>query len=253
MGWDYIESTPAHGDLEYQVVAPTPADSSVLGLNRTSYLIRAATSNPSVYYDSAPDSGYSVDNLSVSVPSPFTAVYLPGAMHLHWGANTESDFWYYNLYRGTSASFVPSAANRIASQADTGYVDVGPAGGYYKLSAANLSGIESGYALLGPGQTLGADDALPKVVELAEPMPNPAHGATSLRFGLPSNARVSLTIFDVSGRLVRSLANGAYGAGEHAMSWDLRNESGSTVGGGIYFARLEAGGIARTRRFAVTR
>ena len=51
---------------------------------------------------------------------------------------------------------MPGAGNLVASLADTGYADVGPSGGYYKLSAVDFNGNESAFALVGPGQTLDA-------------------------------------------------------------------------------------------------
>jgi hypothetical protein len=253
-GWDYLVTAPAHGESIYQVDAATVADSSGLGLNRAIYFIRAATANPASFYDSAPDSGYSVDNLALSIPAPFTAAYVSGATHLHWGANTESDFWYYNLYRGSSASFVPSAANRIASQADTGYVDVGPAGSYYKLAAANLSGIESAYALVTPATTVGVESSgLPTTVFLSAPRPNPARGMASFAFGLPTDADVSVRIYQADGKLVRDLAHGSVTAGEHPLDWDLRDGAGVPVEAGLYFVRLRAAGATRTQRIAVVR
>jgi FlgD Ig-like domain len=253
-GWDYLVTTPAHDEGIYQVDAATVTDSSSLGSHLTTYFVRAATSNVGTFYDSAPDSGFSVDNLALSAPSPFTAAYAAGATHLHWGASAESDFWYYNLYRGSSAAFIPSPVNRIASQSDTGFVDLGQSGSYYKLAAANLSGIESGYALVTPSATSAVGGVrLPATVFLAAPSPNPAHDATSFAFGLPHDAEVSLVIYDVDGRSVRSMSRGAVAAGEHRFDWDLRDSAGAPVRGGVYFVRMAAGGITRSARVAVVR
>ncbi len=253
-GWDYLAAAPAHGESAYDLAALTVADSSSLGPHLATFMVRAVTASPSTFYDSAPDSGYSVDNLAAATPSPFVAAYVSGATHLHWGSNSEPDFWYYNLYRGSSAGFVPTGANRIASQSDTGFVDAGPAGSYYKLAAANLSGIESGYALVTPAGTTGVEGAtLPEVVFLAPPRPNPSSGGTVLRFGLPRDAEVSLGIHDVHGRLMRELASGPRAAGEHQLAWDLRDGSGVAVGRGVYFVRLTVDGITRSERIAVIR
>jgi len=68
------------------------------------------------------------------------------------------------------------------------------------------------------------------------PSRNPAHGSLTLRFALPRQARVQLTIYDVAGRRVRELASGARPAGEQAIAWDLRDERGYEVSAGLYFA-----------------
>jgi hypothetical protein len=75
---------------------------------------------------------------------------------------------------------------------------------------------------------------------LRRPGPNPARGSILLRFSMPHEAPVRLTIYDATGRRVRVLASGAQPAGDHAIAWDLRDEGGRTVGAATYFARLEA-------------
>ncbi|NNF07230.1 MAG: T9SS type A sorting domain-containing protein [Candidatus Eisenbacteria bacterium] len=71
--------------------------------------------------------------------------------------------------------------------------------------------------------------------------PNPMHGATSIRFSLPSDQPVDLGIYDLRGRLVNTLSsNQVLAAGEHAMSWSGRNERGHRVASGIYFIRLRS-------------
>ncbi len=83
--------------------------------------------------------------------------------------------------------------------------------------------------------------------------PNPFHPATTIRFDLPRRAPVSLRIYDVAGRLVRSLVAGsALEAGRHEAAWDGRSESGQTVGAGLYFYRLQAGAFSETRRMVFT-
>ena len=112
------------------------------------------------YWSSAPDSGYSVDNLPPVAPAPFTGNFSAGATHLHWGENREPDLAGYRLYRGSSAGFVPGPGNLIAAKPDTGYSDAGPAGNYYRLSAVDIHGNESGFALLTPANTSDVGGAL---------------------------------------------------------------------------------------------
>jgi flagellar hook assembly protein FlgD len=69
--------------------------------------------------------------------------------------------------------------------------------------------------------------------------PNPFAVSTRLRYFLASEGTATLEVFDVSGRHVRTLADGPVGAGEHFASWDGRDEKGHTVASGVYFARIE--------------
>ena len=68
--------------------------------------------------------------------------------------------------------------------------------------------------------------------------PNPSSGTTSLRFSLPSRAKVQLSIYDSRGRLVRRLSDESREAGTHLVQWDGRNGHGRSVSAGIYFGRL---------------
>ncbi|MGQ0722813.1 MAG: VPS10 domain-containing protein [Candidatus Eiseniibacteriota bacterium] len=90
------------------------------------------------------------------------------------------------------------------------------------------------------------------VVRLDGVAPNPlAAGDARVRFALSRDAPVSLRIFDVSGRVVVTLVDGARPAGEHIETWDGRDAGGTRVAAGVYFVRLEAAGIVRTRKVAV--
>lgn len=83
----------------------------------------------------------------------------------------------------------------------------------------------------GPGQ----------VIALA-PEPNPSHGATGVRFRLGSPGTVELAIFDLSGRQVRTWTMGSLAAGEHSVTWDGLDATGSRLPSGIYLGRLSIGG-----------
>lgn len=212
------------------------------------FFVRAATGNPSTFFDSAPDSGYSVDNLPPVPPAPFTGAYIAGATNLHWGANTESDLWYYALYRGGTADFVPGPGNLIATRSDTGYVDVGSAGSYYKLTAVDVNGNVSGYSLLTPGQTVDVGGGAPLDFALEGVRPNPAGGEKlTVRFALPIAAPARLELVDVSGRRVVAREVGSLGAGRHAV--DLA--AGRRLPSGLYLVRLSQGGDLRVARVVV--
>jgi hypothetical protein len=88
---------------------------------------------------------------------------------------------------------------------------------------------------------------------LAFPQPNPAGGATMLRYALPHSGLVRLTVLDAEGRAVMFLQDGLQGAGDHAVTWDLRDGRGDAVPKGLYFVRFEFAGRVETRQVVVTR
>jgi hypothetical protein len=250
--WEYLLTVPARGFPGYSHVPATMTD-SVTGSNPlTTFMVMAEDSGGIPFWASAPDSGYSVDNLPPAAPTPFTGVYAGGATHLHWGENTEPDLNGYRLYRGSSSGFVPGPGNLISAQPDTGYSDLGPAGRYYKLSAIDTHGNESAFSLLGPGGTLDTGNPnLPRTLALAQPRPNPARGQAMLSFALPSPGMIQLEIYDLDGRLVRTLRSGLFEAGEYPVPFDLRDDAGRALASGLYFARFHAEGRVLMRRVTI--
>jgi hypothetical protein len=82
--------------------------------------------------------------------------------------------------------------------------------------------------------------------------PNPLRGGTtSIRFALPRKLPVDVRIYDVRGRLVRTLAHGPLAAGTHEIAWHGLNEDGHPVAAGIYYCRLETEGATLTHKLVV--
>ena len=83
------------------------------------------------------------------------------------------------------------------------------------------------------------DEIISMSTILSPPTPNPFNPQTTLRFHIPVGAtRTSLTIHDVSGRVVRQLNVSSSNSGWNELIWNGRNEDGSLASSGVYFARL---------------
>jgi hypothetical protein len=252
--WEYLGSTPARGWAGYGMTVATNSD--LLGpgypVPWEAFIVETVSPAGAVLATSAPDSGFSLDNLSPASPAAFTAMRAGGATHLHWARNTEGDFREYRLYRGASAAFVPDDGNLVSAQSDTGFIDPALPGSYYKLAALDVHGNASAYALVTPAQTLGVDDAAPAALAFAPVAPNPARGRVSLSFTLSRAGHVRLNVFDTQGRRVASLVDAPRAAGAHTEEWDLRGDGGGrTLAPGMYLARLETPAGALSRRFVV--
>ena len=99
-----------------------------------------------------------------------------------------------------------------------------------------------------------AEPAEPAPLKLAlRVAPVPSRSSTSLAFDLPRSGRVSIAVYDVSGRLVRSIVGESRPAGRHTATWDGRSRSGVDAPAGVYFARLEREGEVLTRRIVLVR
>jgi hypothetical protein len=104
-----------------------------------------------------------------------------------------------------------------------------------------------------------ATDTGPVVAQSGEALfleqnaPNPFRSSTSLRFSLPEEAPVTLTVFNVAGRKVAELMNRPLPAGPHAVTWDGRDAAGRAVASGVYLYRLQAGSDVATKEMVLTR
>ena len=83
--------------------------------------------------------------------------------------------------------------------------------------------------------------------------PNPFNPATTIEFVLAVPGNASLRVYDVSGRLIRSLVDGRLPAGIHEVMWNGRDENGAMAVSGVYFYRLNAGEIVQTRKMVLLR
>jgi hypothetical protein len=101
------------------------------------------------------------------------------------------------------------------------------------------------------------DQLLPRVSRLYQNRPNPFGDGTTFVFDLSGdggNTRPTrLDIFDVNGRLVRTLVDGVLAPGRHEAMWDAVGDGGRHVPTGIYLARFRSGVVVRTVRVVVVK
>ncbi len=109
------------------------------------------------------------------------------------------------------------------------------------------------YGERGPFQTGAPTVAAPAIFALAQNAPNPFGPRTMIRFSVPREGPVSLKVFNVGGRLVRTLVDERMPAGPHAVRWDGRDEGGRALASGVYFYRLDDGDRAQTRKSVLLR
>jgi hypothetical protein len=115
--------------------------------------------------------------------------------------------------------------------------EAGPGGGD-GTEAPGEPGVQA--EIHGPFATLAVEEErpLPSMIELGPGVPNPSAGGTRIDFALPTAGQVTLTVHDLRGALVATLANGELPAGRHGLQWDGRVVRGGSAGPGVYFVRL---------------
>jgi hypothetical protein len=111
------------------------------------------------------------------------------------------------------------------------------------------------YRCAGPVATPVPDDSAPRnSFALGQNYPNPFNPNTTIAYTLPQAATVTLGVYDVSGRLVKLLVDGAgETAGPHTVTWDGCDGHGHNVPAGVYMYRLNAGRLTETRRMVLVK
>lgn len=97
------------------------------------------------------------------------------------------------------------------------------------------------------------DGAAPIIEEyrLSQNYPNPFNPETTIRFNVPKSVDLTLKVYDLLGRLVKTLHEGRIAAGEHEVVWDGTNDLGQEVSTGIYYYQMSTKGFTRTHRMVL--
>ena len=156
--------------------------------------------------------------------------------------------------------FVGGHVQSITAIPDTTFLDEPLLAGvkyYYKVTVVDTFGSEglpSEVVAVVPGW-VGIDDgdeAGSAVAFLRPGSPNPFGTHTSLRYGVPSSGSdVLVRIFDISGRLVKTLVDERQDGGVYGLVWDGRTDCGDRSPSGVYFIMLEASGFHATRKLVL--
>jgi hypothetical protein len=110
---------------------------------------------------------------------------------------------------------------------------------YWRVNAQNFGGAGawSGTQLFTTGTVLAVEEpvGVPQVFDLYQNYPNPFNPSTTIRYDVPKNANVTITIFDILGRQVTTLVKGIQAASSYSVKWDATG-----VASGVYIYRMEA-------------
>lgn len=173
----------------------------------------------------------------------FEGEAVAGHVMLHWTTASEVENYSFIILRGTSEqgdfaviAEIP-ATGSVAGTTQYSFTDANVQAGntyYYMMKDVSIYGYP----------TLHNDVVVVSLAgefALAQNYPNPFNPETTIRFSVPTSAQTRLDVYDVSGRLVQTLVNGAMTAGDHQVSWNAKD-----VPSGMYIYRLTAGNQTAT-------
>lgn len=172
--------------------------------------------------------------------TPSVAVDGEGEVHVAWVDDRHGDSEIYMISKGVSGwgeetrlteasggSLLPTVAANAAGQVCVVWTDLRDGNAEIYFNYMLRSGVE----------VESVSHAAHGRLHMSQPRPMPFTSETGIAFWLAEPSEVSLDVFDVNGRLVRTLAGGTYGAGTHDVVWDGRGSLGERVAPGVYFVR----------------
>jgi hypothetical protein len=119
---------------------------------------------------------------------------------------------------------------------------------YIEVKQADLRTNDNSSIAVGDmGEFSLSGTELPTSYALSQNYPNPFNNRTQLDFSLPKSSRVRITIMNVLGQPVRTLAYTDFQAGTHRVVWDGKNDYGQDVAGGIYLIQMKAGSFNQAK------
>jgi len=250
--WENVGSVNAEGLEGYSYNVSTPSDSGPQGVPLYYFMVRAKSYfSPIMFWDSFPDSGYSVDNLPpLPVTNPVANLKQGPSVSVHWNPNrVDPDVGYYEVHRSSISNFTPGPATKIGATRDTLIVDNSPIANvenYYKIVTYDIHGnpsVPSPEASVLVSGVNGKGNTLPTEFALEQNYPNPFNPTTVINYELPKAVYVHLTVYDMLGREVATLVNGAQEAGDKSVEFSAGN-----LPSGIYTYRLTAGTFVEVKK-----
>lgn len=252
--WEAVLSLGATRQGSYVGRVSTVRDSSDVSIPYSVFVVTAHTS-ATPWYISAPDSGYSVDNIPPGPPSGLIAAYNTGSGNqLQWNPPVDEDFQYFRIYRGASPGFVPGPGTLVDTTVAPAWSDPDYDSGsvFYKVTSVDQAGNES--SPTAPATVTAVGERPHAVAALYANSPNPFNPRTSIAYSVPvDGTQATLAIYHASGRRVRVLASGAHTAGLHRVEWDGRDDTGASVSSGVYLYRLSIAESAQVRTMVLLR
>jgi hypothetical protein len=96
-------------------------------------------------------------------------------------------------------------------------------------------------------------ESLPMQFTIEPAFPNPFNPSTTIRYGIPYSVEVSISIYDLKGRLVKTLFNGEQMGGWYEITWNGSLGDGKTAPAGLYFYRITAGNEVRISKITLVK
>jgi hypothetical protein len=173
---------------------------------------------------------------------------------LHWSGSSESAT--YHLQISTSADFATTKFDKdVLTKTSRSVTDLEPNTlHYWRVRAGSVDAVSDWSTIwrftTGSSSTVGKNPSeIPDRYALGQNYPNPFNPTTLIPFALPEASFVSLVIYDLLGRKIRTLVSDELMSGAfHTVVWNGRNDDGHPVSSGVYLYRINANAYTASKR-----
>ena len=204
------------------------------------------------YSGSAPDMGAFESILPA--PTGFQYVLQSSSVMLWWDPSTDENFQYFLLERSTDSLFVENVVSNYLTSSfytdedlefNTLY--------FYRISyfSTDWSEYSETIALVLENLDISHGNNLPISYKIHQNHPNPFNPVTTIRYDLPEDGLVNITIYDMMGRQISTLVSGQQTAGYNIVQWNATNTFGEAVSAGLYLYTIHAGKFKQTRKMVL--
>lgn len=232
---DYFTLYDATSNMAYEIPQSIPT----LNINSGNYIALIINTSNSVYTYSSLTQQWQ----ELNIPEGINSIYCGDYVGLIKAPEWEKKYYAYNGYGG----------NLVPLTVSGNWVNTLPIANGKTALVVRDSII---YAF-SPGITTSTSPTqspyVPEQIILHQNYPNPFNPVTNIRFTLPEAADVTLTVYDILGREVKTLVNERKAAGKHIVHWDGTDNSGQAVGSGVYYYRLTAGEYSSVKKMLLVR
>jgi predicted phage tail protein len=126
---------------------------------------------------------------------------------------------------------------------------------YWRVTSSNQNGSSNPSAIgsfkINNITDVLKEEVIPTAFELSQNYPNPFNPTTKIAFALPQNSFVSLKIYDMLGREIKSLLNSEMLAGNHSIDWNGEDNNGFKVASGAYIYKITAGNFMAVKKMVL--
>jgi hypothetical protein len=196
------------------------------------------------------------DSLPIEL-SEFSGTYKSGVVELRWTTESEINNLGFNLYKSEIENgifekvgeFIEGAGNS-SNKNNYSFTDPEVIAGhtyYYQLEDVSTNGKTKKHSI--KSITISETNGLISEFKLMPAYPNPCNPVTHIKFNVPKQSMITLNIYNLQGKLIRSLVSDTKTQGNYEVKWNGTNSNDQPVGNGVYLYQLTSStGYSKTEK-----